>query len=64
VPVVAHLALRLQSDNRAGLGMLPDLAVQTVTLTMRIEASAVDTFVKQLREFETHRGRHSPSKSN
>ena len=57
----AHLDLRLQSENRegtsAGYGERPSRTIQAVTLVMRIEATAVDTFVQELMRLEaTHAG--------
>ena len=57
----AYLDLRLQSENRertsVNPGERPGRTIQTVTLVMRIEAAAVDTFVLELLRLEaTHAG--------
>lgn len=57
----AYLDARLQSDNRAGTsrapGERPGRTIQSVGLVMRIEATAVDTFVQELLRLEaTHSG--------
>src|SRR5437016_1546612 len=57
----AYLDLRLQSENRGrtsvGPGERPNRTIQTVALVMRIEATAVDTFVQELLRLEaTHAG--------
>ena len=52
----AYLDARLQSDNREGTslgpGERPGRTIQTVALAMRIEANAVDTFVRELLRLE------------
>jgi hypothetical protein len=52
----AYLDARVQSDNRAGTslgpGERPGRTIQTVALVMRIEATAVDTFVQELLRLE------------
>jgi hypothetical protein len=54
----AYLDLRLQSDNREGTslgpGERPGRTIQTVALVMRIEATAVDTFVQELLRLEAN----------
>lgn len=49
-----RLELRLQSDNRTGHGVLPDQALQTVTLAMGVEPAAIETFVQELLRLESH----------